>query len=208
MSELRSIPPVSDIEIVLLARHGETEWNRRGIRQGQLDSALTVLGLAQAERLAVAVADQWVDAVFTSPLGRATATAEVCGARLGVPVTVIDELAEVHHGEMAGLTTAEIEERYPGRMARRAADRFEWRFPGGESYADADRRGAIALRKIATSGSRRPLVVSHEMIGRMLLRRLLGADPATAFTWDQPHDVIYRVDPTRLTFTRITAAGG
>ncbi len=102
---------------------------------------------------------------------------------------------------MAGLTSAEIEARFPGRLARRAADRYRWGFPGGgESYADADRRGAIALRRIAAGGSRRPLLVSHEMIGRMLLR-WLGADPATAFTWDHPHDVVYRIDPERRTFS-------
>jgi broad specificity phosphatase PhoE len=199
----RPNPPASDLELVLLARHGETEWNRLGIRQGQMDSGLTERGRAQAARLAETLADQRPDGVFASPLGRSAATAQRCGERLGLDVTVLDELAEVHHGEMAGLTSAEIEERFPGAMARRAADRYEWRFPGGESYADADRRGAIALGRIATSGSLRPIVVSHEMIGRMLLRRLLGADPATAFTWDQPHDVVFRVDPGRLTFTRL-----
>ncbi len=199
----RPNPPASDLEVVLLARHGETEWNRLGIRQGQLDSGLTERGRAQAVRLGETLADLRPDGVFTSPLGRAAVTAEMCGERLGLDVTVLDELAEVHHGEMAGLTSSEIEERFPGRMARRAADRYEWRFPGGESYADADRRGAIALRRIATSGSLRPLVVSHEMIGRMLLRRLLGADLATALTWVQPHDVVFRVDLGRLTFTRL-----
>jgi hypothetical protein len=37
-------------------------------------------------------------------------------------------------------------------------------------------------------------IVSHEMFGRMSLRHLLGADPTTALGWNQPHDVIYRVD--------------
>lgn len=196
-------PPL-DLELVLLARHGETEWNRLGIRQGHLDSPLTARGRVQGELLAASVADQGADGVFASPLGRARTTAERCGARLGLPVGIVPELAEVHHGAMAGLTSAEIEARFPGRLARRSADRYHWRFPGGgESYADADRRGAIALRRIAAEGSRRPLLVSHEMIGRMLLRRLLGADPATAFTWDQPHDVVYRIDPERRTFSRL-----
>jgi broad specificity phosphatase PhoE len=199
----RPNPPSSELEIVLLARHGETEWNRLGIRQGQLDSGLTGRGRAQAARLAATLADQRPDRVFTSPLGRAAITARLCGDRLGLEVMVLDELAEVHHGEMAGLTATEIEERFPGQMAERAADRYEWRFPGGESYADADRRGAIALDRIAASGSLRPLVVSHAMIGRVLLRRLVGADPTTALAWDQPHDIVYRVDPVRLTYTRI-----
>lgn len=188
--------------MVFLARHGETEWNRRGIRQGQLDSPLTPLGMQQAERLAAAVEGQGVDAVFTSPLGRARSTASSCGAA-GLEVAVIDELTELHHGEMAGLTAGEIERRFPGRMARRAADRYRWRFPGGESYADADQRAAAALRRIMTSGARRPLVVSHEMIGRLLVRRLLGTDPATALSWKHPHDVLYRVDPVRLTVAEI-----
>jgi probable phosphoglycerate mutase len=100
---------------------------------------------------------------------------------------------------MAGLTAAEIEQALPGDMARRAANRYEWRFPGGESYADADRRAAIGLGRVAAAGGRRPLIVSHEMIGRMLLRNLIGADPATALTWHHPHGLIYRVDVANRT---------
>ena len=49
-----------------------------------------------------------VDSVFASPLGRAVATAAVCAERTGLAVVVIDELAEVDHGGMGGLTTADI----------------------------------------------------------------------------------------------------
>jgi broad specificity phosphatase PhoE len=37
------------------------------------------------------------------------------------------------------------------------------------------------------------LIVSHEMIGRMLLRNLLDVDPHTALAWSQPHDVIFEI---------------
>jgi probable phosphoglycerate mutase len=199
-----------DIEVVFLVRHGETEWNRLGRRQGQLDSPLTADGRRQAERVASAATGLSVDGVFSSPLGRAVATARVCERRLGQPVTVVDELAEVHHGRMAGLTTAEIDRAFPGRMALRAANPYEWCFPGGESYADADRRAAVALRRIAATRARRPLIVSHEMIGRMLLRTLLGADPATALAWSHPHDVVYGVDVAGRTLgeLRVDRAGG
>jgi len=130
-------------------------------------------------------------------------TARACAEVLGYSVVVIDELAEVHHGEMAGLTSAEIERAFPGAMARRAADRYEWCFPGGESYADADRRAAVALGRVAATGGRRPLIVSHEMIGRMLLSTLLGADPATALTWSHPHGVIYQVDVANRTVVEL-----
>jgi probable phosphoglycerate mutase len=192
-----------DREMVTLVRHGETGWNRLGRRQGQLDSPLTADGLRHGQRVAAALAGFGIDGVFTSPLGRSVVTARACAEVLGCSVVVIDELAEVHHGEMVGLTAAEIERAFPGEMARRSANRYEWCFPGGESYADADRRAAVALGRVAATGGRRPLIVSHEMIGRMLLRTLLGADPATALTWSHPHGVIYRVDVANRTVVEL-----
>ncbi len=163
--------------------------------------------MAQARQLAAAVEQLRVDAVFSSPLGRAASTAARCGAALGLPVIVDDDLAEVDHGEMAGLTLAEIEQRFPGELARRVAAKFDWRFPGGESYADANRRAAVALRRIAAHGARRPLIVSHEMIGRMLLRTLLAADPTTVLATSQPHDVVYQVDARVREWIRIAVPG-
>jgi broad specificity phosphatase PhoE len=199
---------VDAFELVFLARHAETEWNRQRRRQGQLDSPLTPEGLAAARRLGIVVADHPVDSVFSSPLGRAATTAALGAAQLGMSVTIVEDLAEIHHGEMAGLTTSEIDRRFPGEMGRRADDKYEWRFPGGESYADADRRAGAALSQIASHGARRPLVVSHEMIGRMLLRHLLQLDTADALTWDHPHDVIYRVDVTHRAVTSVACSTG
>ena len=191
-------------DVVFVARHGETEWNRLGRRQGQLDSPLTEAGLLQARQVAAVVAGLPVDGVFSSPLGRATATAGLCAEKLGMSVTVVEELTEVNHGQMAGLTSSEIEREFPGEMARRAVDKYEWCFPGGESYAEVDRRSAVALWRIARHGVLRPLLVSHEMIGRMLLRNLLQVDPEVALTWNHPHDVIYRVDVASRVLSRVS----
>lgn len=182
---------------VLLVRHGQTEWNVLGRRQGQLDSPLTAAGHEHARCHAETLAAQDIDALFTSPLGRAAATAGIIAARSGLPVTALDELAEVHHGDFAGLTNSDIARRYPDAARERAEDKYHWRFPNGESYADADRRAARALRSIARV-ARKPLIVSHEMIGRMLLRDLLGEAPGEALRRDQPHDVIYVVANGRL----------
>jgi probable phosphoglycerate mutase len=135
-------------------------------------------------------------------------TAALGAARLGMSVTIVDDLAEIHHGEMAGLTTSEIDRRFPGAMRQRADNKYEWHFPGGESYADVDRRASAALSQIASYGARRPLIVSHEMIGRMLLRNLLRLDIADALTWNHPHDVIYRVDIANRTVTSVASSTG
>jgi probable phosphoglycerate mutase len=193
---------------ILLARHGQTEWNVQGRRQGHLDSPLTDLGQAQGRRNAAALHGHQIDAVFTSPLGRARSTAEIFASALGVTVHVLDELAEVHHGRFAGLTNAQIEAAFPGELARRRLAKYEWRFPGGESYADADRRAAAALAAIRTHPVSRPLVVSHEMIGRMLLRNLLGLTPPESFARDQPNDVVYQVDCAARTVAEIGRYSG
>jgi broad specificity phosphatase PhoE len=192
-----------NLEQVLLARHGRTEWNEQRRRQGQLDSPLLASSAATTGLLSRLVAEQAVDAVFSSPLGRALSTAEIFGQTLGLPVIQVAELSELHHGEMAGLTAAQIEQRYPGELGRRSKDKYEWRFPGGESYADADRRAALALTKIAGQTTGTALIVSHEMIGRVLLRNLLDLDPTVALATAQPNDVLYRVDVRAQTFTAV-----
>jgi probable phosphoglycerate mutase len=190
-------------EFVFLARHGQTEWNRVRRRQGQLDSPLTAAGIAQAHRGAATLRGHGVDYVFSSPLGRATATARIFADHTEAPLLVIDELAEVHHGRFAGLTDDDIDAAYPGELARRAQDKYRWTFPAGESYADADRRAARALARIAAHPARRPLIVSHEMIGRMLQRHLLGLDPAEALRRRHPHDAVYAINPAEHTWREL-----
>ena len=181
------------IEEVYLVRHGETEWNGTGRRQGRLDAPLSDSGMVEIQRVAERIGLLPVDGVFSSPLGRAITTAETYAQALHHTVTTVDDLQEVDHGDMSGMTNEEIELAFPGELARRSRDKYQWRFPNGESYADADLRAASALRQIAESGRFRPLVVSHEMIGRMLLRNLLVLEPEDALKLGLTHGVIYRV---------------
>ena len=190
-------------ERVVLARHGETEWNRLGRRQGQLDSPLTIAGRRHAEVVARLVASAGIDSIFSSPLGRAQLTAVIIAETIGSRVQVVDGLAEVHHGAFAGLTNEEIEATYPGEMARRGAAKYTWRFPGGESYADASVRASAALDEVARSGSSSPLLVAHEMIGRLLVRALLGLTPDEALSLSLPHGTALEVSPTRGTVKAI-----
>lgn len=180
---------------IFLARHGETEWNVDGRRQGQLDSPLTRRGWDHANQIAAGAHGLGVDALFASPLGRALQTAEVVADRLDIEAVTILELKELDHGAYAGMTNDEIEAANPGELGRRDADKFEWRFPEGESYADAIQRARVALLQVADGGALRPLVVSHNMISRMLIGVLLGCDPNVALGHDLHHGEILRVRP-------------
>jgi probable phosphoglycerate mutase len=184
-------------EAVYLARHGQTEWNVAGRNQGRLDSPLTPHGLLQARRNATLLSTHQIDAVFASPLGRARRTAEILADPHGLPVQILDDLAELDHGDWSGLTAAETDRAWPGRRAARGAAKYTYPFPNGESYADADQRAGRAFEAVARTGSRRPLLVSHEMIGRMLVKQLVGLSPAEALGRAQPSDVIYLVAADR-----------
>jgi len=187
---------------ILLARHGETEWNALGRRQGQLDSPLTALGRRHASQLGSIVDGEPLDLICSSPLRRALDTATPIAERHSMEVLVVDDLAELDHGSFAGLTNEQIESQYPGSLAQRADEKYSWRFPGGESYEDLDIRSASALQAIEETCSKTTLIVSHAMTTRMLLRNLLDLDPHEVLEFNLPHGAVLEVQPDSKTPTR------
>ena len=168
---------------LLAVRHGQSEWNLRGLWQGQADPPLTGLGERQAQIAADALAaalavadDSWrtpamggrelhttrrpfdlpaFDLVVSSDLQRARRTAEIIAKQLGAGDVVVDEaLRERSAGPWEGLTRAEIDEGWPGDVAAR-------RWPTGfESEDSIARRLLPALRRhLSVCG--RVLLVGH-----------------------------------------------
>jgi broad specificity phosphatase PhoE len=83
-------------------RHGQTEWNRIGRTQGQLDVDLNETGLAQARAAAGRLGSLGIATICSSPLKRALRTAEIQAEALGLPIEIVDELKECGLGEMEG----------------------------------------------------------------------------------------------------------
>lgn len=98
---------------LILIRHGESVGNREGFWQGQLDYPLTANGVKQARLLAEWLADEKIDALYSSDLVRAKKTAEFIAAYHGLPVTTTPLLREINLGRFQGLTRKQVEERYP-----------------------------------------------------------------------------------------------
>ena len=69
---------------ILLARHGETDWNRDGRWQGHSDRSLDDAGRAQARRLGTHLARLGVDLLYSSDLARARETAAAVEAATGL----------------------------------------------------------------------------------------------------------------------------
>jgi broad specificity phosphatase PhoE len=145
---------------VYLARHGESDWNAENRFQGHTDRPLTELGRHQAELLAEEVAQLRLAAVYTSPLRRCTATAEIVAAPLGLRPTLDPALCEVDVGSWAGLTRAEVEQRFPEGFRSWIAGGNGWE--DGETYAQMSARVLEALHAIAAGHpEEQVLVVSH-----------------------------------------------
>ncbi|EEF22144.1 phosphoglycerate mutase, putative, partial [Ricinus communis] len=79
-----AIGAATDPTLILAIRHGETAWNREGRLQGHLNLPLNALGERQAERLGAALADEPIDAIYSSDLDRAAVTARHLAAPHGL----------------------------------------------------------------------------------------------------------------------------
>jgi broad specificity phosphatase PhoE len=142
-------------------RHGETDWNARGLSQGNVDIPLNTVGVAQAARAAAALAEvtgtpRAIVTIVSSPLGRARDTAQTVADKLGLEIEIDDDLHEVSFG---------VQEGQP--MGEWFDDWVEGRFTpeGGESFDELRIRTVAALdRAIAKPGP--VLVVAHGALWR------------------------------------------
>jgi len=185
-------------EAIYVVRHGETEWNRAGRRQGRSDSPLTFRGRSQAVAVAKLLRPLLEDAervtIECSPLGRTSVTARILCRELRLPEHVLVRaplLAELDHGEWEGLTAGEIETRFPGALAERERDKWSYVMPGGESYASAHERARrwLAARKPGET----VVAVTHEMLSRTLRGAYAGSAPQEMLALAHPHDRVFRL---------------
>jgi broad specificity phosphatase PhoE len=132
---------------VLLARHGETDWNRESRFQGHADPPLNDLGRQQAAELADALANEELAAVYSSPLRRALETAEIVAARHELRAIPLEGLREVDVGSWQGLTRDEVEQRFPEQFERWLDYGQGW--DDGESYEQMGLRVITALQELA-----------------------------------------------------------
>ena len=176
---------------LLLVRHGETEWNTRGLYQGHADSPLTAHGLAQVDALACKLAPLDAERIVASDLGRALATAERIATRLRLKVEVDPRLRELHLGSAAGLDRAGIRA-LPGYELRP-----DWRFPEGESFVDLEARVFAALLELG-AGDRPVIVVTHAGPIRAALRRVRGLSYEQALQLRVDPETYLDLDPETL----------
>jgi alpha-ribazole phosphatase len=154
-----------------LLRHGETELG--GGLRGSLDDALTPLGWQQM-RDAVVGGGPW-SRLVSSPLQRCARFAEELGAQLGLPVTLEQDLQELHFGAWEGRSAAALMETDADALGRFWSDPYGFTPPEGEPVSDFSARVLAAVQRLHQAyAGERVLLVSHGGVMRLLLARARG----------------------------------
>ena len=179
--------------MILLVRHGETEWNVQRRFQGQKDSPLTERGWRQAAAMARLVADlvrreggEW--RLVGSPLRRAHDTANLIAEAAGLTLETDARLMEINAGDWEGRTWAEV-------SAGRDLNPRHWIFdaPGGETHEAVAARISAFMADLPPEPERRVIVVSHGASGRVMRGRYVGLSRDAILDLDVPQDAVYRL---------------
>lgn len=166
---------------LVVVRHGETEWSRAGRHTGRTDLPLTEAGEAMARRLVDRLRRFTFAEVWTSPLQRASRTAELCG--FGDRAVPVPDLMEWDYGDDEGRTTPQIRTDRPGWTIWRDGPR------GGESLAQvAARADRVIERSLAADGD--VLAFAHGHMLDVLAVRWVGLAPE--------HGRMFYLDPATV----------
>ncbi|MFQ6539024.1 MULTISPECIES: histidine phosphatase family protein [Aphanothece] len=204
------LPPKGACPRLLLVRHGETDWNRQGRFQGQIDIPLNANGHAQAEAAGAFLASVAIQRAYTSAMARPRQTAEaILASHPGVPLTSTTGLVEIGHGLWEGRLEGEIAEGWSQLLAdwKRAPETVQ--MPQGETIHDVWQRSLSTWQRIAASLSadETALVVAHDAVNKTILCALLGLTPADIWMIKQGNGGVTVVDyPNGPAGTPVVAA--
>jgi probable phosphoglycerate mutase len=157
--------------MLVVVRHGQTDWNAEERYQGQLDIPLNAAGRRQAEALKAQLSGIRFDAAYSSPLRRAFETAQIIAN--DVPLIPDARLTEIHHGHWQGKTKAEIEKQWPDEWNRWNQEPTRFTPPGGERAERVRSRVEDFLSAIKGTAV---LCVSHGVVIQTLLSILDGTE--------------------------------
>ena len=155
---------------VLLIRHPESAWNRKGIYQGQKDIPLSPLGRVQAELVASRLSREHIAGVVCSPLDRAHALARAIARYHNLTPQPDERLTEICHGSWEGLSRHDVRQAFPD-MYRVWQDRpHDVMFPGGESLPCVHNRCiGVVEELLARPGDETWVVVTHDAVARLVI---------------------------------------
>jgi len=176
-----SLPTTTAGTRLILIRHAHVDTGPDGGRLcGWLDLPLSPAGRRQLEPLHAGPGPARPDALYSSSLLRARATADALGHAWNLPCIFVPALREIGCGELEGVSIAELRVNHSDLWSRNLAqsdDDFAW--PSGESYRGFRERIRAALTRIAARHPRgRVSIVTHTGAITQVMGLLHGDRPA------------------------------
>jgi probable phosphomutase (TIGR03848 family) len=169
---------------ILLIRHGENEYDKKGRLAGRLPGVhLNETGHQQAEELAKTLENAPLKAVYSSPLERARETAQPIARVKGLEVTPREGLIEVDFGEWQDKTLKSLQKLKLWKVVQGRPSMM--RFPSGETFAEAQHRVVQEITTLA--GMHEP----HDVIACVSHSDLIKL--ATAYFLGLPLDLFQRL---------------
>ena len=185
---------------LLLVRHGETDWNRDGRFQGQIDIPLNENGKKQGAQAGEFLKDVQIDAAVTSSMLRPKETAQkILTHHPEVVLEETQDLWEISHGEWEGKLESEIESGYPGMLSKWQSTPETVQMPGGENLEDVWNRAKVGWGNVvkAFSESDSPptvMVVAHDAINKAILCQVFGLGPEHFWQFKQGNGAVSVID--------------
>ena len=196
---------------LILVRHGETYWNReRRVQGGDSDIKLNDTGLEQARKLATFLKNENIVAIVSSPLQRATATAEAIASHHQLPVEVAQGLREIRVGELEGMSVSNLSTTFSQFLMQWWRDGGAMRLPNGETLVEVQQRAWNVIEGLlerprpvgANSGPGEEttvVIVSHYFVTLVIILKALDL-PLDCFTK-------FKVDPGGVSILEIQDYG-
>jgi len=182
---------------LLLVRHGETDWNRQGRFQGQIDVPLNDNGRVQAGQAAEFLKSVQIDSAVSSSMARPKETAEIIlKYHPEIELKLRDDLREISHGLWEGKFEAEIEAGYPGLLHQWQSQPETVQMPEGENLQQVWDRAVEGWNAIVQSAKpgETILVVAHDAINKAILCYVSGLTPAAFWNFKQGNGAVSVID--------------
>lgn len=186
---------------LIITRHGYSEYNKTRMYTGQVDVALTELGLKQAAKTAEYVAETYkIDAIYSSDLKRAMSTAIPVSEKLGIPVIKEPLIKEIYGGLWENKFMPEIDKLYHDDYQIYKTTIGLARCTGGESLAELQARALEGMKKIAEENDGKTVFVATH--GGVLLA-------LTAYWMSLPLEKMHETPPaTNSSITEVIYENG
>jgi len=193
----KNIPNQIGDSRIFLVRHGETNWNKEGRFQGQIDIPLNENGKDQARRTFEYLRNISFNKAFSSSMHRPYETAQIILQKdKDLKIEKIDSLVEISHGLWEGKLESEIREKWPLLLKNWHDKPEEVIMPEGESIKNVSERSKEAFNKICLSqkNSDQTLLVAHDAVNKTLICNILGLNYSNIWMIKQGNGGITVID--------------